>query len=109
MEEAEVRFDECVEVMTKAWTLDTPWSHRGTYWQFEDVVVEPPTARSPIRRCGWAPGAPRPSKKCRAGLQSAAGPICFPGAGERGITLFKAEVEAQGRTFDPMSVGSPAP
>jgi len=24
-----------------------PWSHRGTYWQFEDVVVEPPTARSP--------------------------------------------------------------
>ena len=62
MEEADARFDECLEVMLKAWTSDAPWSHRGTYWQFEDVAVEPPTAQKP-RRCGWAPAAPRPSKK----------------------------------------------
>src|SRR5919201_3631780 len=35
MEEAEVRFDECLEVMLRAWTSDEPWSHRGTYWQCE--------------------------------------------------------------------------
>src|SRR3989475_12854244 len=35
MAEAEARFDECLEVMTRAWTSDEPWSHRGTYWQFE--------------------------------------------------------------------------
>src|SRR5438132_851950 len=45
MEEADARFDECLEVMVKAWTSDTPWSHHGKYWQFEDVTVEPPTAR----------------------------------------------------------------
>ena len=40
-------FDECVEVMTRAWISDAPWSHRGKYWQFEDVAVEPPTAQKP--------------------------------------------------------------
>src|SRR5262245_20846756 len=37
MAEAEARFDECLEVMTKAWTADEAWSHRGTYWQFEGI------------------------------------------------------------------------
>src|SRR4029453_18851887 len=80
MEEADARFDESLEVMLKAWTSDSPWSHRGRYWQFDDVVVEPPTAQkphpplwvgagSPARRWGgvlgvargWPP-APPPAK-----------------------------------------------
>src|SRR5438093_10971015 len=47
MEEADARFDESLEVMRKAWTSDRPWSHRRTYWQFDSVVVEPPTAQKP--------------------------------------------------------------
>ena len=47
MEEADDRFEESLEVITKAWTRDTPWSHRGKYWQFDNVVVEPPTAQKP--------------------------------------------------------------
>ena len=31
MDEADARFDECLEVMIKACSSDTPWSHRGTY------------------------------------------------------------------------------
>src|SRR5262244_3895891 len=45
MEEADARFDECLEVLLKAWTSDRPWSHRGKYWQFDGVVVEPPPAQ----------------------------------------------------------------
>src|SRR5437899_8231975 len=47
LEEADARFEEALEVVTKAFTSEAPWSHRGRYWQFEDVVVEPPTAQKP--------------------------------------------------------------
>src|SRR6266852_8671552 len=47
MEEADARFDECLEVILKAWTADEPFSHRGTYWAFDQIVVEPPTAQKP--------------------------------------------------------------
>jgi len=47
MEEADARFDECLEVILKAWTSDEPFSHRGRYWTFDNIVVEPPTAQKP--------------------------------------------------------------
>jgi len=47
MEEADARFDECLEVILKAWTADEPFSHRGKYWEFDNIVVEPPTAQKP--------------------------------------------------------------
>ena len=47
MEEADERFEEALAVIVKAWTSDVPWSHRGKHWQFENVVVEPPTAQKP--------------------------------------------------------------
>ncbi|MGH7093604.1 MAG: LLM class flavin-dependent oxidoreductase, partial [Stellaceae bacterium] len=37
MEEADARFDESMEVITKAFTHDTPWSHKGSYWQYDNV------------------------------------------------------------------------
>ena len=47
MEEADARFDESLDVILKAWTAEQPFSHRGRYWQFDDIVVEPPTAQKP--------------------------------------------------------------
>src|SRR6266852_943650 len=47
MEEADSRFEESLEVITKAFTSETPFSHRGKYWQFDNIVVEPPTAQKP--------------------------------------------------------------
>jgi hypothetical protein len=41
-EEAEPRFEESVEVMTKAFVSRERFSHRGKFWQFDDIVVEPP-------------------------------------------------------------------
>lgn len=106
MEEAEARFDECLEVVTRAWTADTPWSHHGTYWQCKDVVVEPPTAQKPHPPIWMGAGSPAPVKKVAAqGYNMLLGqfsPLEQIGAA---IALFKAEMEAHGRTFDPMSVG----
>ena len=47
MEEADARFDESLDVILKAWTSHQRFSHRGKYWTFENVIVEPPTAQKP--------------------------------------------------------------
>jgi len=105
MEEAAERFDESLAVILKAWTSDAPWSHRGRYWQFEDVVVEPPTAQKPHPPLWMGAGSPESIKKVAAqGYKLLLDQYASIGEiGER-IALFKSEVEKQGRTFDPMSV-----
>ncbi len=47
MEEAEPRFEESVDVMTRAFTSRERFSHRGKFWQFDDIVVEPPPSQTP--------------------------------------------------------------
>jgi alkanesulfonate monooxygenase SsuD/methylene tetrahydromethanopterin reductase-like flavin-dependent oxidoreductase (luciferase family) len=105
MEEAEARFEEALEVILKAWTSDAPWSHRGKYWQFDEVVVEPPTAQKPHPPLWMGAGRPASIKKVAALgynlLLDQFAPI--EQIGER-IALFRAEVEVRGRVFDPMSV-----
>jgi len=105
MEEAEARFEEAHEVLLKAWTSDAPWSHRGAYWQFEQVVVEPPTFQKPHPPLWMGAGRPASIKKVADYgynlLLDQFAPV--DQIGER-IALFKAEVEARGRAFDPMSV-----
>jgi alkanesulfonate monooxygenase SsuD/methylene tetrahydromethanopterin reductase-like flavin-dependent oxidoreductase (luciferase family) len=106
MEEAEERFDESLAVLLKAWTSDEPWSHRGKYWQFEDVVVEPPPAQKPHPPLWMGAGSPASIKKVAAqGYKLLLDQYAsIEEIGER-IALFRSEVEARGRTFDPMSVG----
>jgi alkanesulfonate monooxygenase SsuD/methylene tetrahydromethanopterin reductase-like flavin-dependent oxidoreductase (luciferase family) len=83
----------------------SPWSHRGKYWQFENVVVEPPTAQKPHPPLWMGAGSPESIKKGAAqGYKLLLDQYASIGEiGER-IALFKSEVEKQGRTFDPMSV-----
>lgn len=45
--EGQRRFDEAVEVMTRGWTSADRFSHAGTYWRFDNIVVEPKPAQSP--------------------------------------------------------------
>jgi len=105
MEEAAERFDECLAVILKAWTSDAPWSHRGKYWQFEEVVVEPPTAQKPHPPLWMGAGSPESiTKVAEQGHQLLLDQYAsIEEIGER-IALFKSEVEKRGRAFDPMSV-----
>jgi alkanesulfonate monooxygenase SsuD/methylene tetrahydromethanopterin reductase-like flavin-dependent oxidoreductase (luciferase family) len=105
MQEADARFAECLEVMTRAWTSDTPWSHQGTYWQFKDVVVEPPSAQTPHPPLWMGAGNPASIKQVAAqGHNLLLGQFDSLEQVSQGIALFKAEEEAHGRTFDPMRV-----
>jgi len=105
MEEAEERFDEAIDVMTRAWTSDAPWSHKGKYWQFDNVIVEPPTAQKPHPPLWMGAGRPASIKKvAERGYHLLLDQFApFEQIGER-LALFKAEVEALGRAFDPASV-----
>ena len=106
MEEADGRFDESLEVMLKAWTADAPWSHRDKYWQFDNVVVEPPTAQKPHPPLWMGAGSAASIKKVAAlGYNLLLDQYAsVEQIGER-IAIFKAEVQARGRVFDPLSVG----
>ncbi len=106
MEEAAERFDESLEVILKAWTSDAPWSHRGKYWQFDDVVVEPPTAQKPHPPLWMGAGSAESIKKVAAqGYKLLLDQYASVEEVAERIALFKSEVEQRGRTFDPMSVG----
>ena len=47
MEEASRRFEESMEVITKAWTLDEPFDHHGEFWNFTDMTIHPKPVQSP--------------------------------------------------------------
>ena len=106
MEEADDRFDESLEVMLKAWTSDERWSHRGKYWQLDNVLVEPPPASKPHPTLWMGAGSPASIKKVAAlGYNLLLDQFCpIEEIGER-IALYRSEVEARGRRFDPLSVG----
>ena len=46
LEESRPRFDEALEVLIKAWTQDR-FSHKGEFWEFEDVAVVPKPLQKP--------------------------------------------------------------
>jgi alkanesulfonate monooxygenase SsuD/methylene tetrahydromethanopterin reductase-like flavin-dependent oxidoreductase (luciferase family) len=103
--EADARFVECLEVMTKAWTSNTPWSHRGAYWQFDEVVVEPPSAQHPHPPLWMGAGSPASIKQvAERNFNMLLGQFDSLEQISQEIALFKAEVEARGRPFDPMRV-----
>jgi alkanesulfonate monooxygenase SsuD/methylene tetrahydromethanopterin reductase-like flavin-dependent oxidoreductase (luciferase family) len=104
-EEAEARFEEALEVMMRAWTTRTRFSHKGRFWQFEDIVVEPPPAQKPHPPLWVAAGNPGSIRRAAARgfnliLDQYASPATL---GER-IAVYKAEREAHGLGFDPMQV-----
>jgi alkanesulfonate monooxygenase SsuD/methylene tetrahydromethanopterin reductase-like flavin-dependent oxidoreductase (luciferase family) len=106
MEEADARFDECLEVLRKAWTADEPFSHRGNYWQFDQIVVEPPTAQQPHPPIWMGAGSERSIRQvAQKGYNLLLGQYASPEEVGRSIAMFKETVEAHGHRFDPMQVG----
>lgn len=47
MEEAGPRFEEAIDIITRAWVSNERFDYIGKYWQYRDIVVEPPTIQKP--------------------------------------------------------------
>jgi alkanesulfonate monooxygenase SsuD/methylene tetrahydromethanopterin reductase-like flavin-dependent oxidoreductase (luciferase family) len=100
-EEADARFDEALSVIVEAWTAQQRFSHRGRFWQFEDILVEPPVKQKPHPPIWMGAGSPASIRRvaergCKLMLDQFAS---FEAIAER-IALFKAECAARGRTPD---------
>jgi alkanesulfonate monooxygenase SsuD/methylene tetrahydromethanopterin reductase-like flavin-dependent oxidoreductase (luciferase family) len=105
MEEAEARFDEALDVIVRAWTTRGRFSHHGRFWQFEEVLVEPPPYQTPHPPLWMAAGSAESVRRvAERGANLLLDQYASPEVlGER-IALFKKEVESRGRVFDPLSV-----
>jgi alkanesulfonate monooxygenase SsuD/methylene tetrahydromethanopterin reductase-like flavin-dependent oxidoreductase (luciferase family) len=106
MEDADQRFNECIEVLMKAWTSEARFTHEGKYWNFQNIVVEPPTAQRPHPPI-WMGASSDTSIRSVAerGFNLLLDQFTSLEELKHRVALFKTEVEARGRTFDPMSIG----
>ena len=104
--EADARFEESLSVIVKAWTSDERFSHHGKYWNFENIVVEPPTRQKPHPPIWMAAGQPDSIRKvAQRGAKLLLDQFASIAATIERFNIYKAEVEALGRRFDPLDVG----
>lgn len=59
MTEAQERFEECFNLMLKAWASDERFSYHSKRWNFEDIVVEPAPVQRPHPPIWLAGGSPQ--------------------------------------------------
>jgi alkanesulfonate monooxygenase SsuD/methylene tetrahydromethanopterin reductase-like flavin-dependent oxidoreductase (luciferase family) len=105
LDEAEARFDEALEIITKSFVSETPFSHRGRFWQYDNIVVEPPTAQKPHPPFWMGAGSERSvSEVVRRRYHMLLGQHSLAEEILAQFAQFRREVEAQDRRFDPMSV-----
>src|SRR6476619_2954027 len=104
-EEAEARYEEALEVMTRGWTSRKRFSHKGRFWHFEDIVIEPPPAQTPHPPLWVAAGSDHSIKRAaERGFNLILDQYASPETLGQRIALYKAEREAQGRGFHAMQV-----
>src|SRR6476660_2816313 len=104
--EADARFEESLEVILKAWTSNERFSHHGTFWSFENVVVEPPTRQKPHPPIWMAAGQPDSIRKvAQRGAKLLLDQFASTALTVERFNIYKAEVEGQGRVFDAADVG----
>lgn len=106
MEEADARFDEALQVITKSFTCDTPFSHKGRYWQYDNVVVEPPSAQRPHPPFWMGAGSERSVREvAERGYNLLLGQYDLAEDVLRHVGQFRADVATRNRAYDPMQVG----
>src|SRR6202795_3490744 len=106
MEEADARFDEAMDVITRAFVSDPPFSHRGRYWQYDNIVVEPPSAQRPHPPFWMGAGSERSVRQVATrGYNMLLGQYDLAPDVIRHIARFRSDVTARGRLYDPMQVG----
>ncbi len=104
-EEAEARFEEAIAVMTRAWAERQRFSHRGRFWHFEDIVVEPPPAQKPHPPLWVAAGSEHSIRRAAArGFNLILDQYASPRQIAQRIGFYEAERKAHGLHFDPAQV-----
>jgi alkanesulfonate monooxygenase SsuD/methylene tetrahydromethanopterin reductase-like flavin-dependent oxidoreductase (luciferase family) len=105
-EVAQRRYEETLGFLRKALATQERFQHRGEFWSFDDVVIDPPVFQKPLPPM-WVGAASNESiaRAGRDGFNLLLDQISTADiVGER-IGTYRAAVEARGAVFDPASVG----
>src|SRR3954462_1785318 len=106
-DEAEPRFAEVLDVLVRALASDAPFSHRGRFFRFDEVVVEPPPHQRPHPPLWLAAGSEGSITACaRRGFNLLLDQFASPQQIAERIALYRREREAAGHMFEPMRFAS---
>lgn len=104
-DEAEPRFAEALDVLVRALGSDKPFSHRGRFFRFDEVVVEPPPHQRPHPPLWLAASSEGSITACaRRGFNLLLDQFASPQQIRERIALYRRELEAAGHVFEPMRV-----
>ncbi len=102
MEEAEARFEESIDIITQSWTSNERFSFHGKYWQFDDIIVEPPTNQKPHPPFWQGAGHPRSIARVAArGHNLLVDQFCPIEVAAERVASYKSEIEQNGFPYDP--------
>lgn len=104
-EEAGPRFEEALSVLVRALSSDAPFSHRGRFFKFDEVIVEPPPQQRPHPPLWMAAGSEGSITACaRRGFNLLLDQFASPEQIGARIALYRRELEGAGHAFDPVRV-----
>src|SRR6185312_9606961 len=106
MEEATPRFEEAIDIITKSWVTNERWSFEGRFWQFDDLVVEPPTIQKPHPPFWQGAGHPDSIRRVAArGHNLLLDQFASIEETINRFNIYKSAMIANGFGFDPHQVG----
>jgi alkanesulfonate monooxygenase SsuD/methylene tetrahydromethanopterin reductase-like flavin-dependent oxidoreductase (luciferase family) len=106
MEESGARFEESIDIITKAWTSNERFSFHGKFWQFDDIIVEPPTNQKPHPPFWQGAGHAESIRKVAArGHNLLLDQFASIDETIHRFNTYKAAMLANGFGFDPSQVG----
>ncbi len=104
-DEAEPRFEEVLDVLIRALSSDQRFSHRGRFFRFDEVIVEPPPQQRPHPPLWMAASSDGSIAACaRRGFNLLLDQFATPAQLKERIALYRRELVAAGHAFDPMRV-----
>jgi alkanesulfonate monooxygenase SsuD/methylene tetrahydromethanopterin reductase-like flavin-dependent oxidoreductase (luciferase family) len=107
MEEGSARFEESIDIITKSWTSNKRFSFHGRYWQFDDIIVEPPTNQKPHPPFWQGAGHAESIRKVAArGHNLLLDQFASSDETINRFNIYKAAMLANGFGFDPSQAGA---
>jgi len=106
LEDAESIYEESIALMKRAWTSEERFSYHSARWNFENIIVEPAPVQKPHPPLWLAAGRPESLKAAaRGGYNLLLDQFATFDVIAQRLAVYRDEVKAMGKTFDPMTVG----
>lgn len=105
-DEATRRYAETLAFLRRCWGGEGRFEHRGEFWQFDEVVIDPPARQQPHPPMWVGAASDESIRRSGAdGFNLLLDQIGTPDIVGRRIATYREAVEQCGRVFDPGHVG----